>query len=257
MPRRKGPVAKLPPASVFRRSSKHKGRVIRRSIARRKASDALGELSPGCELFGLTMGQFSLIDIIEHCLTTTGPADVDLSTWTVAGSDIGFALGLVSNGLIRSIRFVVDFSFPYRQPAFCAALRERFGDDSIRLTRVHAKLCTIVNEDWALVIRGSMNLNENRRIEVFEISDDRAMANHVRWMFAEVFAAFDGRRQFEDFSSEVEWAQYQELNARLADGSYFGDGPLATDMRRAGWSTDKGARLTDMEIDRGDWRKGK
>lgn len=78
------------------------------------------------------MGKFSLVDVIEHLLATTGPADLVVSTWTAAGADIGFANRLLADGRIRSLRFVVDYSFQSRQPAYCAALREAFGDDAIR-----------------------------------------------------------------------------------------------------------------------------
>ena len=92
------------------------GRVIRKGVAARVASEAIGQIEHGCEIFGLNKGQFSLIDIIEHCLNATGPADVLISTWTAAGADLGFANALMTSGAIRDLRFVVDFSFPTRQP---------------------------------------------------------------------------------------------------------------------------------------------
>ena len=49
---------------------------------------AIGSLTKGCEIFGLTKGNFSLISILEHCLEQTGLADVVVSTWTAAAVDI-------------------------------------------------------------------------------------------------------------------------------------------------------------------------
>ena len=69
----------------------------------------------------------------------TGPADLMVSTWTAAGADIDYALRLTSDGRVRSIVWIVDSSFPIRQPGYCAAMRERFGDESIRVTENHAK----------------------------------------------------------------------------------------------------------------------
>lgn len=43
-----------------------------------QAAQAIGSLENGCEIFGLTKGQFSISDVIQHCLTETGPATVDI-----------------------------------------------------------------------------------------------------------------------------------------------------------------------------------
>lgn len=42
---------------------------------------------PGDDICGITNGQFSLIDIIDHVLTQTGPADVAIATWTMGVYD--------------------------------------------------------------------------------------------------------------------------------------------------------------------------
>lgn len=231
--------------SVHKRRARA-NREIRQSLGITNAADAIGELEHGCEVYGLSDGSFSLVDILVHVLDTTGPADVVVSTWTAAGADIDFALRLLADGRIRSIRFVVDFSFPIRQPAYCAALRERFGDDAIRVTKNHAKFCTVTNDAWAMVIRTSMNLNENRRLESFEISDDRGLADYLAGVVARLFAEFDGAAQlaarpyenvkgFEKFVDGHATDAEAERRALAGDrGKYFGDGKYATDVRRAG-----------------------
>jgi hypothetical protein len=123
-------------------------------------AEAVGPIEPGCEIYGLSKGQFSLIDLVEHVLGFTGPAEVVVSTWTAAGSDIDFAFRLLKNGAIQSLRFLVDISFPSRQPAYCAALRETFGDDCIRVTKNHAKFVLLRNAQWNVTIR---NLDEPQR----------------------------------------------------------------------------------------------
>ena len=63
-----------------------------------------------------------------------------------------------------------------------------FGDDSIRTTRTHAKFAVITNEDWAVAVRTSMNLNENPRLESIEVSDDPALAGFLLRVVEEIFA---------------------------------------------------------------------
>ena len=67
-------------------------------------------------------------------------------------------------------------SFPQRERKYCDRLRQIFGSDCIVLSKVHAKVCTVRNEDWDVVISGSMNLNRNPRWEHFEIENSRAKA---------------------------------------------------------------------------------
>lgn len=221
------------------------GRVVRRALAAKNVGEAVGAIDHGCEIYGLTKGQWSLIDLIEHCLSATGPADVVVSTWTAANADITFANALFKNGLLRSLRFLVDFSFPSRQPAYCAALREAFGDDAIRLTRNHAKFVLIVNDEWSLVVRTSMNLNENRRLENFEISDSPEMATFLVEVVDEIFReqgeTFEMRPYDHKVTFLTQWGEKRVEDADESDpafDTYFGNGAMDNDLRRTGVTYD-------------------
>jgi hypothetical protein len=163
-----------------------------------------------------------------------------VSTWTAAAAEIDFAHALLADGRLLSLRFVVDFSFPRRQPEYCAALRERFGDAAIRITKNHAKFCLIENDGWSLVIRTSANLNRNRRLENFEISDDPGMAAYVREVCDELFGSHEPGAQFDQRPGE-NVSDFDSLGQR----SFFSDAALGTDVRRAGITTQKGGRPWD------------
>ncbi len=175
---------------------KQKRRTTERSFSGESAGKAVGVLTPGCEIYGFTKGQFSLIDLIEHCLTCTGPADVFIATWSAAAGDINRAHKFLKNGRIRSIRFLVDYSFQSRKPEFCSELVATFGHDVLRVTVTHAKYVMIRNDDWNLVIRTSMNLNYNPRFENFEISDDREFADFQQAIIDEVWSGQDAAEGF-------------------------------------------------------------
>jgi hypothetical protein len=238
------------------RTTTPRKRKITRTINTATAGAAIGPITPGCEVFGVNKGQFSLIDIIAHCLEATGPADVTISTWTAAGADMNFAYDLMRQDAIRSLRFIVDFSFPTRQPQYCAALRERFGDECLRVTKTHAKFVLIRNGEWNLVIRSSMNLNENRRLESFEISDDAGLADFLDSIVAELFETqpagkgfsnrpYDNCVEFEQFGKGPDGAVDESAVLASTDAKkYFGDGPLDNDIRRAGLSFEKSGVVT-------------
>ena len=157
-------------------------------VFRGTAADAVGTLEPGCEIFGFTKGQFSLIDLISELLRQTGPAHVTIATWTAAHAEIRTAFDFLQRGDLLSLRWIVDRSFAGRQPGYAAALLATFGDGCIRITRTHAKFVLIRNEHWNLAVRTSMNLNKNPRFEDFEVSDCSILAGYLQQVADEVFA---------------------------------------------------------------------
>lgn len=153
----------------------HKRTPRKRTIRMAKVGNAraaCGPITPGCEIYCLTFGQFSLIDALIYILEEIGPADVDISTWTAAAAHLDKSAELMNTDLVRNLRFVVDRSFLTRQPAYCRKMVDLFGNDAIRTCRSHAKFMALRNERFNIAVRTSMNLNENPRLENIEISDD-------------------------------------------------------------------------------------
>ena len=143
----------------------------------------IGDLSKDTEIFGITKGQFSIIDVIQYVLEFAGPSHLMIATWTAAHADIKKAFEFLQSGNIKSIKFLVDRGFINRQPEYCAELQRLFGEDSIRFLRAHAKFCVIQNDNWNFVIRTSMNLNENKRMENFEITEDKEFCEYFKRFF--------------------------------------------------------------------------
>jgi hypothetical protein len=151
------------------------------------ASRAIGPVTPGLDVFILTHGQFSLIDAIVYLSQQIGPCVLSVSTWTAGAEDLSKMADLLSAGSFTGVRWLVDRSFVNRQPAYCARMRDLFGDDCIRTTRSHAKFVTLRNDDFNLAVRTSMNLNHNPRLENIEISDDAAFADFLDVEFDRYF----------------------------------------------------------------------
>jgi len=144
------------------------------------AAEAVEQLDrDGTSVYGLTRGQFSLVDLIRAILQKTGPASLWISTWTAAGTDVSTMAELMHSGDIVSCRWLVDATFVRRCPSLVATIRDRFGRDAIRVTRTHAKFALIVNHEWKVALRTSMNLNENPRLESFEVGHDPQLAGFL------------------------------------------------------------------------------
>lgn len=141
------------------------------------AHDSLAGFGHGVEVDVLTFGQFSIIDAIEAVLEITGPAEVTLSTWTAAAFDLSQIEAQLLRASITDLRLIIDRSFVSRQPKFVDLIHEKFGHGSVRSTRTHAKFVVIRNDKWAIVMRTSMNLNHNPRLEYLQVVDDAELAD--------------------------------------------------------------------------------
>ena len=236
--------------------------VIRRDgLTAQTATAALGCLEPGARLFVLSKGAVSAGDVIWWALEQTGTADVLISTWTISPDEIRGLRRLLDRGAIRTLRLLVDFSFPRRHPAYTAELRASFGPQAVALTVCHAKVAVLVNEQWAVVIRSSANLNRNSRTEYHEVSDDRGLAAFVLEVLGEWFPPAadtwtvrpsEHQRRFAEWHADEGQAagvQVAPMASRAArarrrtlqpatpeDARFFGDGLFDPDLRRVGLS---------------------
>lgn len=165
------------------------------------ARRCIGKIEKGVDIFGLTKGDFSMIDILRHIIDEIGPCDVDVGTWTAAHSDIKQAFTLLEDKRLRNVRFLVDRSFPARQPKYYQALLRAFGRDSVRMARFHAKFILAENDDYSVAVRTSMNLNENKRIEFYELSEGSPISGYLKHITDYHFALpmEDSYSAFKDF----------------------------------------------------------
>jgi len=153
------------------------------------ASEALAGLGRGMHVFGLTKGQFSMIDLSAAVLAITGPAEVAVWTWCIAEYEVEALTAFMADRRILALRMVMDWAGAQRDMPVVAELQARFGDDWIRVTKTHAKIVTVSNADgWRVVIRGSINLNANPRFEQFDVSDDPAVFGVVDGVMTELWA---------------------------------------------------------------------
>lgn len=165
------------------------------------AARCIGEITNGCEIFGLTKGDFSMIDILRHIAKQIGPCRIDIGTWTAAAAEIKQAFDMIEDKNILSMRWLVDRSFPARQGKYYRSLLDKFGQNSVRLARFHAKFILLESDNYTVAVRTSMNLNENKRIEFYEISEGSPISGYLRQVVDFHFASpsEDSYAAFKDF----------------------------------------------------------
>ena len=141
-------------------------------FAQASADSATAGFGPGCHIVGMTMGQFSLIDMIHSVLCKTGPADLYIATWSAGIKDAHQVRWMLDTNLIRGVRLLTDHSYVNRQPKYAMSIEELFGKANIRTSEMHAKFVVIKNEAFSVTILSSMNLNANRTCECFSLHEN-------------------------------------------------------------------------------------
>ena len=151
------------------------------------AKEAVSGLQKNCRVVGLTKGQFSLLHLISEILEITGPANVLISTWSAGVYDASALHQMMQSGKIIDVLIITDRSYTTRQKQYAITIEQAFGRDKIRTTNTHAKFVLINNDEWNICIRSSMNLNENKRCENFDIDDDKEIFDFYMGFVDDVF----------------------------------------------------------------------
>jgi len=155
-----------------------------------RCRQVIGSVSMGDSIHYASMGEWSLHDIIVHMLEQTGPADVDICTWSVSEDAVRVMLANIESGLITGLRMLLDWRVRVRRPEVMQLLSSQLRRADIRLTNAHAKVATIINDDWSIAIVGSANLTNNHRIEVGVVCcSEQAADFHRGWMSEELLGA--------------------------------------------------------------------
>lgn len=210
------------------------------------AAETIGPLGPGDRVTGVTAGQFSSIDALEHICNEIGPASVAISTWTTGLYDADRAAELRANGNIRDVRMLLDRGTFEKSPKFAGRLIDALGVDAFRCLSVHAKVTIVSGPELSAVMRSSMNLNKNLRTEQFDLDVcPRVAAFYLAWFDA--LWEESGRSLNNAAVIEAVYDRYREA---ILDGSAIGSSASAADLDLA--SSDLDLDLSGVDLDLGD-----
>src|SRR4051812_6821730 len=136
---------RLDPADLFVRgvSPAHVRRQQRAAVCLDVAAAALADFTRGSHIFGLTKGQFSMIDLVAAVLDRVGAADVAVWTWCIAEYEVEAVSAFIADGRIRQFRMLMDWAGAQRDMPLVGDLQDRFGLDCIRVTKNHAKIVLV------------------------------------------------------------------------------------------------------------------
>jgi hypothetical protein len=140
------------------------------------AASAIGPVTLGMSWFGLTRGEFSMLDAGQHVITevvaaSRRPVHASLWTWCISDYEQEPVSAWMANGLILTATLIIDRSAEQRSAPTIASWRSRFGMQSVKVIKNHAKICRVWNDEYHVLLRGSCNWNFNPRCEQMDITE--------------------------------------------------------------------------------------
>lgn len=216
---------------------------VRRVIHRTEtAMEVIGPLAPGTRVTGLTAGQFSAVDAMEHMVDELGPAAVRISTWTTGLYDVHRAKDIRIAGRITDIRVLLDRGTFEKSPKYAGPLIEVLGFEAFRCLSVHAKIIIVNGARGRAVMRSSMNLNKNLRTEQFDID----VCDEVAAFYSEWFdALWDESGRSLDNQAIIK-AVYDRFAGQKVEGA--AEAPTARPAREPKERRRSGAKLEDITM---------
>ena len=163
------------------------------------AARCIGPITKGCDVFGLTKGDFSMIDILRHIAREIGPCRLDVGSWTASPADIIELKRMITGGSVTELRLILGDGFPIFERKGYEVILAEVGRARVRFARFHAKYALLENDNFSIALRTSMNLNMNRRIESYEISEGSGIGNYLRGIADHHFS--DDVTAYENFKS--------------------------------------------------------
>lgn len=124
----------------------------------------LGVIEQGVNKHFYTRGAFDLVQLVIYILRQTGPADVVISSYSVAEDTLNTLHRMVEAGKITSIRFLIDNRVRSISPKPFDVMVNLFPG-KYKCLSLHAKIALIGNKDWKISVIGSQNATHNPKLE--------------------------------------------------------------------------------------------
>jgi hypothetical protein len=145
---------------------------------------AIGDLADHSNVFFMTDGAWSNIDLIGYILSFTGTANIFFTTWSIAADTIAKLSRWKEKGQILSIHAILDQGIRNRKPEILQQAQGSFTN--LKLIKCHAKVTVVQNERHSVVLMGSANFTRNPRKEVGMIIKSRELADaNIKWILEE------------------------------------------------------------------------
>lgn len=180
-----------------------------------------------------TFGRYAMHHVLRYVLNQTGPADVTACTWAISSRAVEDLLSLRKEGLLRSFKLWIDPRVKVRNPEPMQVIQLNWP---FVIAPVHAKVCTVCNDEWQISIFGSLNFTTNPQPE--------------RGTIATIPHIFEADRSIieQQFSNDAELQRHREEVSRMDEEAAAEFIDIAEQAQAAG--------IQEADNKRAAWREG-
>lgn len=117
--------------------------------------------------------KLQVADVMQWILDQTGPADVQLTSFSISEEFLRRIFFIEKSGLIRSLDIVLDFKATNKTLILWPFIAQTV--EHCYLAANHSKILLVYNDDWTVAVVMSQNLTRGNRNESAFISTDRTV----------------------------------------------------------------------------------
>jgi hypothetical protein len=125
-------------------------------------SKHIGKIEQGAIINFWTFGRFNMADVINYLLRQVGACKVNACTWAISIDAVNTILNRKKDGLISDFKLWIDPRVKVRNPEPLQMCKANFP---VIIKPVHAKVCTLSNDNWKISVSGSLNFTSNPQPE--------------------------------------------------------------------------------------------
>ena len=112
-------------------------------------------------------------DILKWALLQTGPADVQMTSFSISEEFLRRIFFIEKEGLVRSLDIVLDFKATNKTLKLWPFIAQTV--ENCYLSDNHSKILLMSNEDWKVAVVMSQNLTRGNRYEAGFITTDASV----------------------------------------------------------------------------------
>lgn len=147
--------------------------------------DIINQVKAGHCVHYFTYGAWSLFELLIAATEITGPANIYLSTYAMNETSARAFAKLKDDRIVNEMYCIIDDRAEVRSAASLQLLRSLCN--SWAMVRCHAKVTVLEGVKYSVVISGSANYTENKRLESGMIIADKAAAGfHKGWILKHI-----------------------------------------------------------------------
>lgn len=140
-------------------------------------------------------------DILKWVLLQTGPADVQMTSFSISEEFLRRIFFIEKEGLVRSLDIVLDFKATNKTLKLWPFIAQTV--ENCYLSDNHSKILLVSNEDWKVAVVMSQNLTRGNRYESGFITTDTSV--------------FDSLHQQLDYVITRQSVPFHEIFSRTVD----------------------------------------